>query len=289
MTGEALAETARDQSDDSKPWEDDSARTLPSAKEVPDAIDHLRRAVASLDDDGTALCSLMSYERWNQRFSISVRKATNESQKTPDDYAEGAHAFRSSVNELRLHRGYTPFNMANMDQTMVRMDCLASRTNDIIGESSVRITNTGCARRGFSFTDCLCIGPQTPGLRHFEGAERQGSNQGFYEASYATNVHATVPKNGWMSSDKFQEWLSRVWGPNTDDVRWLLGLEQAPIHKTQAARNALEERETDVIYVPAGCTSILQPADVYWNRPFKANLRRSWEERRAEKNPKGNL
>ncbi|KAH7955963.1 hypothetical protein HPB52_005290 [Rhipicephalus sanguineus] len=33
------------------------------------------------------------------------------------------------------------------------------------------------------------------------------------------------------------------------------------------------------------------PADVYWNRPFKANLRRSWEEfmRRAEKTPKGNL
>ncbi|KAH7955406.1 hypothetical protein HPB52_000828 [Rhipicephalus sanguineus] len=88
-----------------------------------------------------------------------------------------------------------------------------------------------------------------------------------------------------MSSDKFQEWLSRVWGPNTDDVRRLLVLDQAPIHKTQAARDALDEWETDVASVPAGCTSILQPADVYWNRPFKANLRRSWEEfmRRAEK------
>ncbi|KAH7950916.1 hypothetical protein HPB52_003124 [Rhipicephalus sanguineus] len=87
------------------------------------------------------------------------------------------------------------------------------------------------------------------------------------------------------------EWLSRVWGPNTDDVRRLLVLDQAPIHKTQAARDALDERETDVAYVPACCTSILQPADVYWNRPFKANLRRSWEEfmRRAEKTPKGNL
>ncbi|KAH6946968.1 hypothetical protein HPB50_016263 [Hyalomma asiaticum] len=30
---------------------------------------------------------------------------------------------------------------------------------------------------------------------------------------------------------------------------------------------------------------------MYWNRPFKANLRKSWEEfmRRAERTPKGNL
>ncbi|KAH7979061.1 hypothetical protein HPB49_007958 [Dermacentor silvarum] len=67
----------------------------------------------------------------------------------------------------------------------------------------------------------------------------------------------------------------RVSGPNTDDVKWLLVLDQMPIHKMQAAKDALEEQEMDIAYVPAGCTSLLQPADVYWNQPFKANLRRS--------------
>ncbi|KAH7952949.1 hypothetical protein HPB49_002973 [Dermacentor silvarum] len=45
------------------------------------------------------------------------------------------------------------------------------------------------------------------------------------------------------------------------------------------------------MYVPAGCTSLLQPADVFWNRPFKANLRRTWERfiRKEERTPKGNL
>lgn len=94
-----------------------------------------------------------------------------------------------------------------------------------------------------------------------------------------------------MTSDKLQEWLARVWGPNSDDVRRLLVLDQAPIHKTQAAKDAIKERDTDVVYVPAGCTSLLQPADVFWNRPFKANLRRAWEVfmRKGEKTPKGNL
>lgn len=79
-----------------------------------------------------------------------------------------------------------------------------------------------------------------------------------------------------MTSDKLQECLARVWGPNSDDVRWLLVLDQAPIHKTQAAKDAIAEHDTDV-YVPAGSTSLLKPANVFWNRPFKENLRRSWE------------
>ncbi|KAH7971942.1 hypothetical protein HPB52_004373 [Rhipicephalus sanguineus] len=98
--------------------------------------------------------------RWKKRFGTSMRQATNESQKTPDDYAAAARAFRFSVNELRLMHDYTPFNMANMDQTMVRMDCPASRTNNIIGESSVRIANIGCARRGFTVALAACASGQ---------------------------------------------------------------------------------------------------------------------------------
>ncbi|KAG0428805.1 hypothetical protein HPB47_024237 [Ixodes persulcatus] len=46
-----------------------------------------------------------------------------------------------------------------------------------------------------------------------------------------------------------------------------------------------------VVYVPAGCSSLPQPADVFWNKPFKATLRRTWETlmRKEEKTAKGNL
>ncbi|KAH7942062.1 hypothetical protein HPB49_020114 [Dermacentor silvarum] len=63
-----------------------------------------------------------------------------------------------------------------------------------------------------------------------------------------------------MTSERFQEWVARVLGPNSDDVRrLLLILDHAPIHETPAAKDALEECDTDV-YVPASCTSLLQPA-----------------------------
>ncbi|KAH7948813.1 hypothetical protein HPB49_002674 [Dermacentor silvarum] len=174
-----------------------------------------------------------------------MRRATNESQKTPEEFSEAASAFRSSANSLRRRYDYTLYNIANMDQTMVRIDNPANRTNNVIGESTIRIANTGCARRGF--TVCLA-------------------------ACANVNVRLTATKNGWMTAEKMQEWLSRVWGPNVDDVRRLLALYQAPIHKTQAAKNAFEEYDTDVLYVPAGCTSILQPADE--ERTPKGNLKK---------------
>lgn len=107
----------------------------------------------------------------------------------------------------------------------------------------------------------------------------------------AANVRVTSSKNGWMTSPVLLEWTRRVWGPNADDVRRLLILDQAPIHKTEAAREALDAKDTDVVLIPGGCTSILQPADVSWMKPFKDALRGIWASffRKGSVTPKGNL
>ncbi|KAH9372238.1 hypothetical protein HPB48_003445 [Haemaphysalis longicornis] len=93
-----------------------------------------------------------------------------------------------------------------------------------------------------------------------------------------------------MTSDVLLEWVRRIWGPNRDDVRRLLVLDQAPIHKTDAARKALASKDTDVVFVPGGCTSIVQPADVSWMKPFKDSLRETWASfiRAGAVTPKGN-
>ncbi|KAH9364692.1 hypothetical protein HPB48_003576 [Haemaphysalis longicornis] len=48
-----------------------------------------------------------------------------------------------------------------MDQTMVHTDAPANRTNDFVGASTIRIANTGCARRGFTVALAACAsGPK---------------------------------------------------------------------------------------------------------------------------------
>ncbi|KAG0422450.1 hypothetical protein HPB47_001731 [Ixodes persulcatus] len=86
-----------------------------------------------------------AHKRWKQRFNVSMRQATNDSQKVPEECADAAKAFRSALGCLRSRHEYTLHNMANMDQTMVRMDTAANRTNKLAGASTVRIANTGCA------------------------------------------------------------------------------------------------------------------------------------------------
>ncbi|KAG0415830.1 hypothetical protein HPB47_006998 [Ixodes persulcatus] len=241
---------------------------------------------------GNFVASSMYLKRWKARFGVSMRQATNESQKVPEDCAEETQAFRAAIGSLRSRHNLTLFNIANMDQTMVRMDTPANRTNNLVGESTVRITNTGCARRGFTVALAACgSGHKLPAFIILKEPSGKIPARAFMSLRVPANCRVTASKNGWMTSEKFKEWLTKVWGPNTDDVRRLLVLDQAPIHKTQAAKDAIQECDTDIVYVPAGCTSLLQPADVFWNKPFKANLRRTWEafKRKGEKTLKGNL
>ncbi|KAG0427640.1 hypothetical protein HPB47_025322 [Ixodes persulcatus] len=94
-----------------------------------------------------------------------------------------------------------------------------------------------------------------------------------------------------MTSDVLLEWVRRIWGPNKDDVRRLLVLDQAPIHKTDAARKAIAAKDTNVVFVPGGCTSTVQPADMSWMKPFKDSLRETWASfiQAGAVTPKGNL
>ncbi|KAG0443668.1 hypothetical protein HPB47_014658 [Ixodes persulcatus] len=153
--------------------------------------------------------------------------------------------------------------MANMDQTMVRMVTAANRTNKLVGTSTVRTANTACARQGFTVALAACTsGHKLPA---------------FVILKEQVNVSVTALRNGWMTSEKFLEWLERIWGTNVDDVRQLLVLDNTPIQKTQAAKDTFQERNTNLVNVPAGCTSLPQHGDVFWNKPFKASLRRTWE------------
>ncbi|XP_075733336.1 uncharacterized protein LOC142775633 [Rhipicephalus microplus] len=127
--------------------------------------------------------------RWKKRFGIFMRQAENESQMMPNDYAEAARAFRLSVNELRLMHNYAPFNMANMDQKMVRMDCPTSQTNNIIGENSVHIANTGCVRQGFTVALAPCASGHK--LSAFVILKKPSGR-----ISTKVNVHVTASKNG---------------------------------------------------------------------------------------------
>lgn len=49
-------------------------------------------------------------------------------------------------------------------------------------------------------------------------------------------------------------------------------------HVTENIKAALEKSRTDLVIIPAGLTSILQPTDVEDNKPFKHKLKQMYED-----------
>uniref|UniRef100_A0A147BL03 Putative pogo family transposase ixodes scapularis pogo family transposase n=1 Tax=Ixodes ricinus TaxID=34613 RepID=A0A147BL03_IXORI len=99
-----------------------------------------------------------------------MRVGTNESQKLPADYAETIAVFRKVVSALCQEHDYMNYNITNMDQTMVRMDCPATRTNNATGDLSIRIINAGCAQRRMTVALCaMAAGVKLPALMVLKG------------------------------------------------------------------------------------------------------------------------
>ena len=61
----------------------------------------------------------------------------------------------------------------------------------------------------------------------------------------------------------------------------LLLLDEFSGHWTGDVLAKCEELQVNLLKIPAGCTSVFQPADVSWNRPFKAHIRKLWVDRLA--------
>lgn len=178
--------------------------------------------------------------RWKKRNHIAVRRGTNEAQKLPEEYADLIANFKSEIMDLRRDNDYTDVNIANMDQTMVRFDMASKTTNEERGSRDVRIATTGGAKRGFTVALCATAsGYKKPAYIVFK--ERRGAIPARVLANLRVpaNIRLTASQNGWMTGHKMGDWLERIWGPSTDDVRRLLVLDKACIHTMDATQQEL--------------------------------------------------
>ena len=148
-----------------------------------------------------------------------------------------------------------------MDQTMCRFDMAPSSTNNVKNQRSVRIATTGGSKRGFTVALCaLASGHKRPAYICFKEAKGVVPPRVLTNLRIPENIIVIGSTNGWMTGEKMSHWINRVWGANVDDVRWLIILDRARIHTMPATIEEFNRRQTDVSFIPGGCTPISQPA-----------------------------
>ena len=95
-----------------------------------------------------------------------------------------------------------------------------------------------------------------------------------------TGVIVEIQENAWMTEELTLRWLRMLWGgaaAATRDQR-LLAWDAFCAHKTDHVKACTQEVcNSNLVFVPPGCTSLLQAPDLSWNKPFKEKYSELWD------------
>jgi len=221
--------------------------------------------------DSNFKASLNWCYRFMKRHSLSIRRRTTIAQKLPEDYEEQLSNFQTYIINLRKKNNIDPSRLGNADQTPLTFDLPYDTTITHKNSKSVSIRTTGNEKNRFAvMLGCMADGTKLPPYVIFK---RKTMPKGDFPRDVVVRVH----EKGWMSEKTMKEWLSIVWGkrPNVRE-RSALVLDSFRVHRTSYVKEMLKKDNTDLIIIPGGMTSILQPLDVGVNKPMKTALRARW-------------
>ena len=195
-----------------------------------------------LNVPGTFKASCMWLKRWKQLGCGVPQMTLKGSLLIIGMYC----SFRANFTHQRVKYNITLAQVFNMDQTMYRFDMVPTCTNVSIGRKSIQVVLSKPPRK-----DLLLL--FVPIVQEFH---KKVGNLAHVTKNItcAPNVLVTASTNGWMTSNLYHWWLSTRYGCITSLACRLL----------QDSHN-----NSELIFIPAGCMSLVQPMDVSVNRLYK--------------------
>ena len=214
-------------------------------------------------------------EKWKTRHSVLTRVKTTVAQKMPPQMEDKILSFHRFVIRMRKLRNYPLANIGNMDETAVYFDMPGDSTLHHKGEKTVIIRTTGHEKDKVT----VILAAMADGRKLLPVVILKGKREP-PASDVPRGVLVKMSNNGWVNEDIIKWWVVQVWRRSAD--RKLLVWDAFRAHRTKAVKELLSQRSefganSDTVMMPGGCTSILQPADVSWNKPFKSYIQEKWD------------
>ena len=96
-------------------------------------------------------------------------------------------------------------------------------------------------------------------------------------ATYPARAVYKVQPKAWFSEDIMLEWVKEVLAPYVvtppPGIVTLLYLDSFRVHMMGSVVSAIQALGVEVEFIPPGCTGLVQPVDVGYNKSFKANVK----------------
>ncbi len=98
--------------------------------------------------------------------------------------------------------------------------------------------------------------------------------------TYPAGHHYRCQDAAWMDEHVMLAWVEEVLAPYVatapDDIVPLLILDSYQCHMMASVVYKIQELGVEVKHIPGRCTSLSQPVDVGFNKPFKSRIRTMW-------------
>ena len=214
-------------------------------------------------------------QKWMKRHSVSTWEKTTVAQRMPDHVEDKIVSFHRFVIQMRRLREYPLSHIGNMDETAVYFDMPGNSTLHHKGDKTVIIRTTGHEKETVTvILAAMADGRKLPPVVVLKGKREPAA------ADIPQGVLVKMSSNGWVNEEIIKWWLAQVW--RRDDNRKLLIWDPFRAHRTEDVKAIASRRgdfgtNSDMAVIPGGCTGILQPADVSWNKPFKSAIQDKWD------------
>ena len=221
--------------------------------------------------------SCKSRQMWAYRFikrnRFSIRRITRNVTISDDEIRRRRLAFLADVEAQMARRPDTIF--VNMDQVSVIYGDAGQFTINERGASYVQ-TRTGFSRidRATVVLSVASNGEKLSPLVIFKGSESGRISCEFRRMTnpYPVGIHYMTNRNAWMTEQAMLQWIQMIFMPFArihGTEKTCLVIDSFQVHKTENVKRALSDNRIQVIFIPGGMTSDLQPLDVGINGPFK--------------------
>lgn len=214
--------------------------------------------------------------RFMTRAGFSLRRRTSISQKLPERYEELLISFQRHILSLRKATKFQLGQIGNADQTPVYLDMPSAFTVHEKGSRQVCVRTTGNEKtRVTVMLGCTADGRKLPPYVVFKRKTLPKNEK------FPRSVIVRCQDKGWMDETLVLDWVKSVWCRRPGALLSfpsILVLDAFRCHLVESVKRLLRESGTELIVIPGGMTSQLQPLDVCINKPFKDRVRQNYVE-----------
>lgn len=214
-------------------------------------------------------------DKFMKRSGFALRRRTSVCQKLPSHFEEKLIEFQRYIIHLRSTYNHALGQIGNADETPVYFDMPRNNTVNEVGAREVKVLTSGYEK--MRITVMLCITADGEKLPPYLILNRKTIPK---NEKFPLDIVVRCNPKGWMTSDLMVDWINSVWNRRpgaTRHLRSMLVLDAFKGHLRDDVKDELKKRSCDLVVIPGGMTSQLQPLDVSVNKPFKNLVRHEYE------------